>query len=60
MAGERILIVEAEPAVARGLAYGLASEGFDDLVEGARRVLDQAERVQYTSKRTASPVCQHG
>jgi DNA-binding response OmpR family regulator len=28
MAGERILIVEDEPAVARGLEYGLTSEGF--------------------------------
>lgn len=28
MAGERILIVEDEPAVARGLKYGLAREGF--------------------------------
>ena len=28
MAGERILIVEDEPAVARGLEYGLESEGF--------------------------------
>jgi two-component system alkaline phosphatase synthesis response regulator PhoP len=28
MSGERILIVEDEPAVARGLEYGLKSEGF--------------------------------
>lgn len=28
MSGERILIVEDEPAVARGLEYGLRSEGF--------------------------------
>lgn len=28
MAGERILVVEDEPAVARGLEYGLTSEGF--------------------------------
>lgn len=28
MTGERILIVEDEPAVARGLEYGLTSEGF--------------------------------
>jgi DNA-binding response OmpR family regulator len=28
MAGERILIVEDERAVARGLEYGLATEGF--------------------------------
>ena len=32
MAGECILVVEDEPAVARGLAYGLTSEGFDVLV----------------------------
>ncbi|MER3543224.1 MAG: DNA-binding response regulator [Chloroflexota bacterium] len=31
MTGERILIVEDEPAVARGLEYGLTSEGFDVL-----------------------------
>ena len=28
MAGERILIVEDERAVVRGLEYGLATEGF--------------------------------
>jgi DNA-binding response OmpR family regulator len=32
MPGERILIVEDEPAVARGLQYGLEAEGFDVLV----------------------------
>jgi DNA-binding response OmpR family regulator len=31
MTGERILIVEDEPAVARGLEYGLQKEGFDVL-----------------------------
>ena len=34
MPGETILIVEDEPAVARGLQYGLASEGFEVLVAG--------------------------
>ena len=29
MAGERILVVEDERAVARGLTYGLAAEGFE-------------------------------
>ena len=31
MAGESILIVEDEPAVARGLQYGLEKEGFTTL-----------------------------
>lgn len=31
MTGERILVVEDEPAVARGLEYGLTSEGFQVL-----------------------------
>jgi DNA-binding response OmpR family regulator len=31
VAGERILIVEDEPAVARGLEYGLRKEGFETL-----------------------------
>jgi hypothetical protein len=32
MANERILVVEDERAVARGLAYGLRDEGFEVLV----------------------------
>ena len=43
MAGERILIVEDEPAVARGLEYGLESEGFVALwAETGRQALDLA------------------
>jgi DNA-binding response OmpR family regulator len=34
MAGETILIVEDEPAVARGLEYGLKAEGFTVLIAG--------------------------
>ena len=43
MAKERILIVEDEPAVARGLEYGLTREGFDVLwAETGERALDLA------------------
>jgi DNA-binding response OmpR family regulator len=43
MAGERILIVEDERAVARGLEYGLAKEGFAVLwAETGRQALDLA------------------
>lgn len=43
MPGERILIVEDERAVARGLEYGLANEGFDVLVaENGQKALDLA------------------
>ena len=41
MAGERILIVEDERAVARGLEYGLRKEGFEVLwAETGRQALD--------------------
>ena len=41
MAGERILIVEDEYAVARGLAYGLSRAGFEVLqAENGQRALD--------------------
>ena len=43
MAGERILIVEDERAVARGLEYGLSKEGFEVLwAETGQRALDLA------------------
>ena len=43
MAGERILIVEDERAVARGLEYGLATEGFSVfLAETGQQALDLA------------------
>jgi DNA-binding response OmpR family regulator len=43
MAGERILIVEDERAVARGLEYGLGSEGFQvTLAENGQQALDLA------------------
>jgi DNA-binding response OmpR family regulator len=43
MAGERILIVEDERAVARGLEYGLRKEGFEVLwAETGRQALDLA------------------
>jgi two-component system alkaline phosphatase synthesis response regulator PhoP len=43
MTGERVLIVEDERAVARGLEYGLANEGFDVLLaETGRQALDLA------------------
>jgi DNA-binding response OmpR family regulator len=43
MPGERILIVEDERAVARGLEYGLANEGFEVLVaENGQEALDYA------------------
>jgi two-component system alkaline phosphatase synthesis response regulator PhoP len=43
MAGERILIVEDERAVARGLEYGLSSEGFTVLwADTGRRALELA------------------
>jgi DNA-binding response OmpR family regulator len=43
MAGERILIVEDERAVARGLEYGLTSEGFTVLwADTGRRALELA------------------
>jgi len=45
MAGERVLIVEDERAVARGLEYGLESEGFlVTLAENGRQALDLARR----------------
>lgn len=41
MAGEHILVVEDEPAVARGLTYGLQAEGFVTLwAENGRRALE--------------------
>jgi len=41
MAGERILIVEDERAVARGLEYGLTNEGFVVLwAETGQQALD--------------------
>src|SRR5512146_3054197 len=44
MSGERILIVEDEPAVAMGLEYGLKSEGYVVLhAENGRRALSLAE-----------------
>ena len=43
MPGERILIVEDERAVARGLEYGLENEGFSVLMaENGRKALDLA------------------
>ena len=43
MAGERILIVEDERAVARGLEYGLSKEGFEVLwAETGRQALERA------------------
>jgi DNA-binding response OmpR family regulator len=43
MPGEKILIVEDERAVARGLEYGLVSEGFSVLVaENGQKALDLA------------------
>jgi DNA-binding response OmpR family regulator len=43
VAGERILIVEDERAVARGLEYGLKAEGFDVLwADTGRRALELA------------------
>ena len=46
MTGERILIVEDEPAVARGLEYGLSKEGFSVLLAGSgQKALDLARRV---------------
>ena len=43
MTGERILIVEDERAVARGLEYGLRKEGFEVLwAETGRQALDLA------------------
>ena len=43
MAGERILIVEDERAVARGLEYGLSSEGFTVLwADTGQRALELA------------------
>ncbi len=45
MAGERILIVEDERAVARGLEYALTSEGFVvSWAETGRQALDLARR----------------
>jgi DNA-binding response OmpR family regulator len=44
---ERILIVEDEPAVARGLAYGLTSESFVVVqARTGREALDLARREQ--------------
>ena len=45
MAGERILIVEDDRAVARGLEYGLADEGFEVLwAETGRQALELARK----------------
>ncbi len=45
MAGERILIVEDERAVARGLEYGLSSEGYAVAwADTARKALEMARR----------------
>jgi DNA-binding response OmpR family regulator len=45
MPGERILIVEDEPAVARGLQYGLESEGYEVLVaENGKLALEFSRR----------------
>ena len=45
MAGERILVVEDERAVARGLEYGLTSEGFDVLLaRTGQQALDLVRR----------------
>jgi DNA-binding response OmpR family regulator len=45
MAGERVLIVEDERAVARGLEYGLSKEGFEVLwAETGQRALDFARQ----------------
>ena len=49
MAGERILIVEDERAVARGLEYGLRAEGFETLSAATgQEALDMAEEVATT------------
>jgi DNA-binding response OmpR family regulator len=43
MTGERILVVEDEPAVARGLEYGLSNEGFSVLwANTGRKALEMA------------------
>lgn len=45
MSGERILIVEDERAVARGLEYGLTHEGFDVMwAKTGRQALEMARR----------------
>ncbi len=45
MSGERILIVEDEPAVARGLEYGLKSEGFQVYwAENGRAALELVQK----------------
>jgi DNA-binding response OmpR family regulator len=45
VSGERILIVEDEPAVARGLEYGLSSEGFNVLwAQTGQQAIDLARR----------------
>ncbi len=45
MPGERILIVEDERAVARGLQYGLAAEGFDVLwADTGKKALEMASQ----------------
>lgn len=45
MSGERILIVEDERAVARGLEYGLTSEGYDvSWASTGRQALDLVQR----------------
>jgi two-component system alkaline phosphatase synthesis response regulator PhoP len=45
MSGERILIVEDEPAVARGLEYGLKSEGFQVLcAENGRAAIELVQK----------------
>jgi DNA-binding response OmpR family regulator len=44
MAGEHILVVEDEPAVARGLTYGLSAEGFITFwAENGNKALEMAE-----------------
>jgi DNA-binding response OmpR family regulator len=45
MSGERILIVEDEPAVARGLEYGLKSEGFQVFcAENGRAAIEMVQK----------------
>lgn len=45
MAGEQILVVEDEPAVARGLIYGLENEGFNVLwAQTGQSALDLVQR----------------
>ncbi len=45
MAGEHILVVEDEPAVARGLTYALKAEGFEPVwVDNGRQALEVARQ----------------